>query len=183
MGLDDPCRGFTSINEGEDNCNDLALLAKHGSKILMFSGIFFFDTLIWSYLTALLGHEVVSKRMKQHHTALRVQACSMVEQCCMLVMFDLSEALLSVHRCCLSLHCWKSVCTINMVISPSFPFVLVLLALMGFALCTFSLFSYLCLCRSKDWTTNIHPSPLNCHLILTTLACKESVIVLLEKTP
>jgi hypothetical protein len=41
MGLDDPCRGFTSINEGEDNCNDLALLSKHGSKILMFSGIFF----------------------------------------------------------------------------------------------------------------------------------------------
>jgi hypothetical protein len=46
MGLDDPCRGFTSINEGEDNCNHLALLAKHGSKILMFSGICFFDTLI-----------------------------------------------------------------------------------------------------------------------------------------
>lgn len=122
MGLDDPCRGFTSINEGEDNCNDLALLAKHGSKILMFSGILFFDTLIRSHLTALLGHEVVSKRMKQHHTALRVQAHSMVEQCCMLVIFDLSEALLSVHRCCLSLHCWKSVCTINMVSTSLLPF-------------------------------------------------------------
>jgi hypothetical protein len=97
-------RGFTSINEGEGNCNDLALLAKHGTKILMFSGIFVFDTLIRSHLTALLGHEVVSKRMKQHHNALRVQAHSMVEQCCMLVIFDLGEALLSVHGCCLSLH-------------------------------------------------------------------------------
>ncbi len=94
---------------------------------------------------------------------------------CWSCLISVKLCFLSMVAVCLSTVGSQSV-QLTWWVPLSFPFLLVLLAPMGFALCTFSLFSYLCLCRSKDWTTNIHPSPLNCHLlpILTTWACKGS---------
>jgi hypothetical protein len=72
---------------------------------------------------------------------------------CWSCLISLKLFFLSMVAVCLSTVGSQSV-QLTWWVPPSFPF-LVLLALMGFALCTFSLFSYLCLCRSKDWTTNI----------------------------